>query len=106
MNLKELTKQAIAEARKEENDVVTKEIVKEAVETTKINKTTEVLKHLKEHGSITSLEAFNLYEATRLSAIIFNLKKKGYDIITAKGSHIDRYGHKCDFVRYILESKD
>lgn len=106
MNLKELTKQAIEEARKEENGVVTKEIVKEAVQTTEINKTTEVLKHLKEHGSITSLEAINLYGATRLSAIIFNLKKKGYDIMTAKGSCIDKYGHKCSFAKYILESEN
>ena len=102
MNLKELTKQAIAEAREEENGVVAKEIVKEAVQATKINKTTEVLKHLKEHGSITSLEAFNLYGATRLSAIIFNLKKKGYDITTTDGSCIDRYGHNCQFAKYTL----
>lgn len=106
MNLKELTKQAILEAQEAEKpSVVEKEIVKEAVESVKINKTTEVLKHLKEHGSITSLEAFELYGATRLSAIIFNLKKKGYEIKTADGSCIDRYGHPCNFARYILEDR-
>lgn len=69
---------------------------------TKKDKTTEVLKHLKVKGSITSLEAFELYGATRLSAIIFNLRKKGYDIKTTDGACIDRYGHKCNFARYTL----
>ena len=39
----------------------------------KFNKTEKVLEHLKEYGTITSLEAIDLYGATRLSAIIFNL---------------------------------
>lgn len=69
----------------------------------KKDKTTEVLKHLKVKGSITSLEAFELYGATRLSAIIFNLRRKGYDITTTDASCIDRYGRKCNFARYVLE---
>lgn len=40
------------------------------------NKTQKVLEHLQKHGSITSLEAIDLYGATRLSGIIYNLKKK------------------------------
>lgn len=70
--------------------------------TAKKDKTSEVLKHLKVKGSITSLEAIELYGATRLSAIIFNLRKKGYEIKTTDGSCIDRYGHKCRFARYTL----
>lgn len=34
-----------------------------------------VLRHLKEYKSITSFEAFTEYGATRLSAIIFELRK-------------------------------
>lgn len=41
------------------------------------SKSNDILKHLQAAGSITSMEAFNLYKVTRLSAIIFNLKKKG-----------------------------
>lgn len=70
------------------------------------DKTSEVLKHLKVKGSITSLEAFNLYGATRLSAIIFNLRKRGYKIKSADGKCIDRYGHKCNFAKYVLEEDD
>lgn len=39
-----------------------------------------VLKHLKTHGSITSWEAIELYRATRLSAIIYQLRNDGHNI--------------------------
>lgn len=39
-------------------------------------KTSLVLKHLKNRGSITSWDAIERYHATRLSSIIFNLRKK------------------------------
>lgn len=47
-----------------------------------ISQEKEVLKHLQINRTITSMEAINLYGATRLSAIIFNLRKKGYNIKT------------------------
>lgn len=40
----------------------------------KDTKTRKILQHLIDKGSISSLEAFELYRATRLSAIIFVLK--------------------------------
>ena len=46
-----------------------------------MNKTRLVEQHLINKGSITSWEAITNYRATRLSAIIFNLRKK-YDIDT------------------------
>ena len=46
------------------------------------NKTKMVLNHLVNKGSITSWEAINNYRATRLSAIIFILKERGFDIVT------------------------
>ena len=49
---------------------------------TKMNKTMAVLKHLEDFGSITSWEAIKEYGATRLSAIIYNLRRKyNLDII-------------------------
>lgn len=47
----------------------------------RINKTKAVEEHLQNNGSITSWEAITNYRATRLSAIIFNLRDK-YDIDT------------------------
>lgn len=71
-----------------------------------MNKTTAVLNHLKEHGSITSMEAIELYGATRLSSIIFNLRKRGLDISTTTTGMTDRYGNAANFGRYVLESQD
>lgn len=64
-----------------------------------------VLRHLKDYGSITSWDAIQEYGITRLSAVIFNLRKI-YDIkgtmVTAK----NRYNEPVHFVRYTLEGKD
>ena len=68
----------------------------------KTNKTEKVLEHLHTYGCITSLEAIELYGATRLSAIIFNLRKRGYNIITEDLPFIDRFGTKSHYGKYIL----
>ena len=66
-------------------------------------KTGEVLRYLKENGSITSMEAIERFGATRLSAIIFNLRhNRGYDISTVPITSTDRYGHQVTFARYVL----
>lgn len=66
------------------------------------NKTQEVLKHLQKYKSITSYEAFLLYKQTRLSARIYDLRKKGYNIITKKEDNKDCNGTHA---RYILLKK-
>ena len=42
----------------------------------------QVLAHLKKHGSITSWDAIIEYGITRLSGVIYKLKKDGYKITT------------------------
>lgn len=44
------------------------------------SKTQDVLNHLKIYGSITQKEAVDLYTLYRLSSVIFELRKRGYDI--------------------------
>jgi hypothetical protein len=39
-------------------------------------------KHLKEHKTITSWEAITRYRITRISALIYNLRQRGFDITT------------------------
>ena len=68
----------------------------------KLNKTECVLEHLKKNGSITSWEAIELYSATRISAIIYNLRKRGYDINTIDLPFVDRFGTKSHYGKYIL----
>ena len=43
-----------------------------------------VLNHIKTHGEITSLEAFELYRITRLSGRIHDLRREGHNITTEK----------------------
>ena len=64
------------------------------------NKTSEVLKHLQTYGSITSIEAINLFGATRLSAIIYRLRNEGYTIYSVREITKDRYGHVVPYVKY------
>ena len=67
-----------------------------------MNKTQKVLEHLQNNTGITSMDAFELYGATRLSAIIFNLRNRGYDIVNVDRDCVDRYGNTCHFVEYRL----
>ena len=66
------------------------------------NKTEAVKSCLERKGRITTWEAIEKYGATRLSAIIFNLRKKGYDIKSISKRKRDRYGNYCPFVEYRL----
>lgn len=53
----------------------------------KQSKKSKILNHLKTYGSITSWEAIEKYRATRLSAIIKNLRNEGYHIDTIMKSN-------------------
>lgn len=67
-----------------------------------MTKTQAVLDWLKTHASISSMEAIQNFGATRLSAIIFNLRKRGYNIETVKCEGTDRFGNPMRFARYYL----
>lgn len=62
-----------------------------------------VLFHLVRYGSITSMEAFENYGITRLSAAVFTLRKRGYDIDTTIQHATNRYGKKVSYAKYILQ---
>ena len=64
-----------------------------------------VLEWLKTDGSITSMEAFEHLGITRLSAIVFNLRKLGYTISSDDMTIINRYGKQVHFARYKLEDE-
>lgn len=69
-----------------------------------MSKTSKVLEHLQRKGTITSLEAFTKYNATRLSAIIFQLRKK-YVIDTEYDYSIDEDGTKIRYGIYRLREE-
>lgn len=66
----------------------------------KVNKTEEVLKYLNKKGEIDTWTAITKFRATRLSAIIFNLKAKGYKI-TTRDEKDSETGAR--YVTYMLE---
>lgn len=61
-----------------------------------------VLKHLKDYGTITDLEAYSEYGIRRLGAVIFNMRKDGYAIMTEYITKPNRYGDKTTFAKYVL----
>tara|TARA_R110000824_G_C14865478_1_gene641699 strand:+ start:92 stop:370 length:279 start_codon:yes stop_codon:yes gene_type:complete len=60
-----------------------------------------ILWHLKQYGSITSYEAIKEYGATRLSAIIFNYRKDGYDIDSIPLVKKTRFGRNTTIAKYV-----
>lgn len=69
---------------------------------TKLTKQKKIELHLIEEGSITSWEAIEQYGVTRLSAIIYNLKKEGWEFEWEDIKFTDRYGDEGTFRKYIL----
>lgn len=61
-----------------------------------------ILKHLKKHGSITSMEAFKKYGVTRLSGIIYQLRDDN-NIKTIMIETKNRYGNRVNYGKYILD---
>lgn len=69
----------------------------------KMNKTKAVKEHLEKYGYIDTWTAIKLYNAPRLSAIIYNLKYKyNMNIITQDIPFKDIYGTNSDYAKYIL----
>ena len=68
----------------------------------KITQEEQVLEYMRKHGSITSMDAFRTYQITRLSAVVFNMKKHGYDVETMRET--SQYGTR--YGRYVLHEED
>ena len=65
----------------------------------------QVLKHLKRHKSITTLQAFKDYGITRLASRIYDLREDGHDFTTDNIRVKTRYGH-TNVTRYKLKGKN
>ena len=63
-----------------------------------------ILDYLKRNGSITSMEAIKEFSITRLSAIMFTLRKDGYNIESSyKTGKNKKYGWATHYVEYVLK---
>lgn len=68
----------------------------------KTTKSAQVKTHLINEGEIDSWTAINRYGATRLSAIIYNLRRRGMNIVSHPLTSKDRNNNLCQFVKYIF----
>ena len=65
--------------------------------------TARILEYLQNHeNGISSMQAFELFGVTRISAIIFNLRKYGYNVESCWKNGKNRFNEKVRFVQYIL----
>lgn len=61
-----------------------------------------MLNHMREHGSITSLEAQTEYGIMRPASRISDLRSRGYDISREMVQGRNRYGEATRYARYTL----
>lgn len=64
-----------------------------------------VLRHMQDYGGISSMEAFQDYGVTRLSARISDLRHEGHKISAKRYTSRNRYGDKVSFCLYWLEEE-
>lgn len=65
-----------------------------------------ILRHLRDYGSITGVEAMQEYGIQRLAARIADLRKAGVGIISTPATGKNRYGEATSFAVYTLAKED
>lgn len=66
-----------------------------------ISQRENILKYIREHGSITPMEALSEFGCFRLSGRIFELRQQGWNINTEQ-----MFSNGKVFARYVLEKED
>lgn len=64
-----------------------------------------ILDHLEKVGTITPMEAYEMYGITRLGGIVYFLRKDGHDVKSRLVSKTNRYGKECHISEYWMEAK-
>lgn len=65
-----------------------------------------LLEYLMTHDSITSMQAFEMFGITRISSVIFDLRKAGHNILTEEIDGENRYGTKVTYGKYSLDASE
>lgn len=68
----------------------------------KLTQCDRIIRHLKDHGSITSLEAMSEYGIMRLASRINDLKGMGYPILSERVTGKNRYNETTSYSIYRL----
>lgn len=70
----------------------------------KLTQYDRVLCHLQRNGKLSQKQAIRLFGAYRLSAIIYRLRKDGYNISSTFKSGKNRFGDSVSWAEYKLEN--
>lgn len=70
-----------------------------------VKQTERIIRHLRDYGSITSLEAMEEYGIMRLASRVSDLRKAGMPIRAEMVSGKNRYGEATNYARYYLDMK-
>lgn len=68
----------------------------------KRTQTSEIIRHMREHGSITQKEATACSGNRKLSSIIYELRNRGYVIDTIMHEGKNRFGGRSTWGEYVL----
>lgn len=70
---------------------------------TKMSQNGRIIDYLTRHGSITQLDAMKDLGIMRLGARVFDLKERGYNIVTVMVEDLNRFGEPTRYARYYLK---
>ena len=71
-----------------------------------MNKTQDIKEFLLSGHTLTSMEAFHMFGSTRLPDVVFRLRKQGLNIVSKTITGKDRYGNRCDFCSYYIDTTE
>ncbi|MGM9642949.1 MAG: helix-turn-helix domain-containing protein [Eubacteriales bacterium] len=73
----------------------------------KITQCDRILRHLRDYGSISHLEAYSEYGIQRLAARVKDLKRRGHNIVSETVRGVNRYGEPIRYSLYrLIEEKE
>jgi len=76
------------------------------VETKTASQKEIIRSHIERFGSISSLEAFRLYNITRLSGVMYILRREGFLFESVPETHVTSNGKKSRYARYRSVNKN
>ena len=64
-----------------------------------------ILDYLQSGRTITPMEAQQMFSCMRLGARIYDLKQRGYPIISEREEGFNKFGNKCHWARYRMGAR-
>ena len=62
----------------------------------------QLYEHMKTHGTVTQLEAYDLYGIFRTASRMYEMRKAGIPVVKTMKKGKNRYGGECKYAEYRL----